>query len=91
MIQNLIFGAYPLISDYLLESLQANKTSKKDHSFYNTVSLKIPNSFYEPQLTEHYKKIYYSNTAKNLTHFTNFPAKMFLVACQEKTLALHHF
>ena len=91
MIQNLIFGVYPIISDYLLESLQANKTSKKGHSFYNKVSLKIPNSFYEPQLTQHYKKIYYSNTAKNLTNFTNFPSKMFLVGCQKKTFALDHF
>ena len=41
MIQNLIFGVYPIIWDYLLESLQANKTSKKGHSFYNTVSLNI--------------------------------------------------
>ena len=39
------------ISDFLAESLKANKTSKKDHSFYNTVSLKKPHSFYEPQLT----------------------------------------
>ena len=39
------------ISDFLVERLNANKTSKKDHSFYNTVSLKKPHSFYEPQLT----------------------------------------
>ena len=39
------------ISDFLAKSLKANKTSKKDHSFYNTVSLKKPHSFYEPQLT----------------------------------------
>ena len=39
------------ISDFLAESLKANKTSKKDHSFYNTVSLKKPHSFYEPQFT----------------------------------------
>ena len=39
------------ISDFLAESLKANKTSKKDHSFYNTISLKKPHSFYEPQFT----------------------------------------
>ena len=39
------------ISDFLAKSLKANKTSKKDHSFYNTVSLKKPHSFYKPQLT----------------------------------------
>ena len=27
------------------------KSTEKDHSFYNTVSLKKPHSFYEPQLT----------------------------------------
>ena len=32
------------------------KTSNKDHSFYNTVSLKKHLSFYQPQLTQHYKK-----------------------------------
>ena len=36
-----------LFSDLLGESLKA----KKDHSFYNTVLLKKPHSFYEPQLT----------------------------------------
>ena len=39
------------ISDFLAERLKANKTSKKDHSFYNTVSLKKPHSFDKPQLT----------------------------------------
>ena len=39
------------ISDFLAESLKANKTSKKDHPFYNTVSLKKPHLFYEPQFT----------------------------------------
>ena len=43
MIKNLIFGVYLLISDFLVESLKTKKkTSKKDHSFYNTVSLKKP-------------------------------------------------
>ena len=27
------------------------KTSEKDHLFHNTISLKKPHSFYEPQLT----------------------------------------
>ena len=41
------------VSDFVAESLKANKTSKKDHSFYNTVLLKKPHAFYsyEPQLT----------------------------------------
>ena len=33
------------VSDFVAESLKANKTSKKDHSFYNTVSLKKPHDF----------------------------------------------
>ena len=35
-----------LISDLLAESLEA----KKDHSFYNTVLLRKPHSFYEPEI-----------------------------------------
>ena len=35
-----------LISDLLAESLKA----KKDHSFYNTVLLRKPHSFYKPEL-----------------------------------------
>ena len=34
-----------LISKFLAESLRNNKTSKKDHTFYNTVSLKKPQPF----------------------------------------------
>ena len=40
-----------LISDFLEESLKANKTSKKYHSLYHTVLLKKPHSFDEQQLT----------------------------------------
>ena len=45
MIQKLIYGVYISISDFLTESLKAYKTSKKEHSFYNTVLLKKPDSF----------------------------------------------
>ena len=30
---------------------EPTKTSKKDHSFYNTISRKKPHSFYESQIT----------------------------------------
>ena len=40
MILNLIFKVYLLTSDFLAESLKASKNQPKDHSFYNTVSLK---------------------------------------------------
>ena len=53
MIQNLLFGVvYLLLLDFLVES-KPRKTSNKDHSFYNTVSLQKHNSFYESQLTQH--------------------------------------
>ena len=58
---------------------KATKTSKKDHSFYYTVSLKKPLSFYEPQLTQHYKK----NTSAT-------QPKICFWLVSEKTLALHH-
>ena len=32
------------------------KTRKNGHLFYNTVSLKKPHSYYEPQVTQHYSK-----------------------------------
>ena len=54
MIKNFLFEVYLLISDFLVESLKANGNQQKSHSFYNTVSLEKPHSFYEPQLTQHY-------------------------------------
>ena len=67
MIKNLVFGVYLLISDFLVESLKANKNYQKYHSFYNTVQLKKPHSFYEPQLTQHCKK--YSPVTQVKTSF----------------------
>ena len=53
------------------------KTSKEDHSFYNTASLKKPHIFYKTQY-------YYSrDIAKKLTHYTNFPANMFPVGVRK--------
>ena len=37
--KNLIVVVYLLISDFLVESLTATNSSKKDQSFYNRVSL----------------------------------------------------
>ena len=56
MIKNLTFEVYLLISDFLVRSLKVNKTYQENYSFYNTVSLKTPHSFYKPQHTQHYKK-----------------------------------
>ena len=35
----------------IFEKSPSQKTSGKDHSFYDTVSLKKPHSLHEPQLT----------------------------------------
>ena len=78
-----MFGVWFLISNFS-ESTEINK---KD---YFTIKFRSKTSFYEPQLTQHAKKIYSRNTAKNHAHFTNFPADTFLVFVR-KTFALHHF
>ena len=56
------------------------KNSKKDHSFYNTVLLKKPHPFYEPQLTQHYEKCTLATQQKTCFQLVS-----------EKTSALHHF
>ena len=40
-----------LVSDFLAKVTKPTKSSGKDHSFYNKVSLKKSYSFYEHQLT----------------------------------------
>ena len=60
--------SFHLISDFLAESLKANKNWKKNF-FYNTFSHKKPHLFYEHQLTQHYKKY--------------IPANMFLVGVRK--------
>ena len=67
MIKNLIFRVYLLISDFLVENLKANNTSKNDHSFYNAVSLKKP-LILRTSTDSNYQIItlYSCNTAKNL-------------------------
>ena len=69
MIKNLIFRVYLLIPDFLVESLKAykKKQNKKDYSFYNTVLLKEPHSFYKSQLLQHYKK--YTPVKRAKTYF----------------------
>ena len=58
-----LFSCNTFVSHYLLtrrfffkqKVSKPRKTSEKDHSFYNTVSLNKPHTFYEPQLTWHWK------------------------------------
>ena len=54
-------------------SQSQQKTSKKDHTFYNKISLKKPHLFHLML-----KTICNRNTAKKRSDFTYFPAKMFL-------------
>ena len=61
------------------------RTSIKSHSFYNTISLKKPQSFYKPQIAQHCKYIYSRNTTKILTHSINFPANMFPVGVRKNS------
>ena len=67
------------VSYFQVESLKAYKNYQKDHSFYNTVSLKKPHSFYNPQLTKHCQKYSSPTQLKTL----NFPASMFLVGVRK--------
>ena len=71
MIENLIFWVYLLILDFPVESLKANK-NWKDHSFYSTVSLKKPHSFYKPQPTQRYKKYTPATQPKTLLNLQIF-------------------
>ena len=72
---------YVLIRDFLVESLKARKTSKKDHTLYKTISTKKPHSFHEPQLTQYYQKF----------TLTTQPKACFLLVSEKKTFAMHHF
>ena len=58
-----------LISDFHVESLKANKTSKKDRSIYNTISVKKPHLFFELLLIvlpQHSQKPYFIYTARKM-------------------------
>ena len=73
---------------------KSTRLAKKVIHFTIQFRSKSLTHFYEPQLTRTsthsaLSKRYCSNTAKNLTHFAIFPAKMFLVICKKKTFALH--
>ena len=64
------------------------RTSEKDHSFYKTVSLKKPHSFYKPQHTWQWN-------APPTQPKTFLILQIFQHTClclvSEKTFALHHF
>ena len=64
-----------LISDFLVESLKPKKDQKKKITHFTIQFRSKSHSFYKPCLAQ----ICSRNQAKNLTHFTNFQANMFLV------------
>ena len=68
------------------KSQSQQKTSKKDHTFYNTVSLKKPHLFH---LT--LKIICTHNAAKKTFWLYKFSSKHVSVWCQKKIFTLHHF
>ena len=78
-----------LFFNFLAESLKANKNLQKrslnlQYSFAQKTSHILQTSTHSTL-----KNTCSLNTAKNLSHFTNFLANIRLVS--EKTLALHHF
>ena len=77
-----------LISGFLAESVKANKLAKKNDPFYNTVTIHF--SFYEPQLTQHWKQYARATQPKTFVTLQIFRQTCFGLA-SEKTFALHHF
>ena len=65
-----------LVSDFLAESF-------KDHSFYNTVSLKNTSLILRISTHLTLKVLCSRNTARNLSHFTNVRANQFLVGVRQ--------
>ena len=68
------------------KSQSQQKTSKKDHTFYNTVSLKKPHLFHLAL-----KTICTHNAAKKTFWLYKFSSKHVSVCFQKKMFALHHF
>ena len=71
------------------KSQSQQKTNEKYHLTYNTALLKKISLILQTSTHSTLKNPCFRNTAKNLSHFRNFPANIWLVL--EKTLALHHF
>ena len=67
---------------------QSQQTSKKNDSFYNTVTIHI--SFYKPQLIQHWKQYAPATQPKTFVTIQIFWQTYFCLA-SEKTFALHHF
>ena len=70
--------------------VKPTKTSENDHSFYNTISLKKSHSFYEPQLSWHWKLYAPATQSKTFLTLQTFQQRCFCLV-SEKKFALHHF
>ena len=66
------------------------KTSEKDHSFLNIVLFKKPHSFYESQITCHWKWYTTETGSKSFLTLQIFQQTCFCLA-SEKKFALHNF
>ena len=65
-----IFGVYFLISGFLAQSIKANKEQNNSLILQTSTNSTL-------------QKLYSRNTAKNFTHFTNFPAYMFVIGVRK--------
>ena len=72
------------------KSQSHQKLLKKDHSFYNTVSLKKLHSFYESQLTWHCKQYVPAIQLKSFLFLQIFQITYFCLV-SEITFAQHNF
>ena len=77
---------YLLISGFLVESIKTNKNEQKRSPILQYSFARNLTHFTNLMLLN----IYFCNAAKSVTHFTKFPAKIFMVGVR-KTFALHHF
>ena len=82
------FGVQLLVSDFLAESLKASKNKQKNHSFYNTVSLKIRTHFTKLNSLNIIKNMLLQRSQKpyslyDLLKFTQFPSKHVSGLCQK--------
>ena len=85
-----LFYIHPhVLADIIKVYSEISKQTKiidKDHLFCNTDSLKMPHSFWEPQVTWHWKQ-YASETCQKPLSFYKFFSKHVSVWCQKNICA----
>ena len=90
MIQNLIYGVWSSAFSYRFSSRKSQRQQKlaKRITRFTIPFRSKSHSFYEPQLTQHYKKCTPATQPKTLltlqfTKFTQFPSKHVSGLCQK--------